>query len=146
MKHKPAIFALQRLHADLGGRIKDNKKEAGRLTESMKHVEAVLKLLEPGFNVARIAPRRRNRSNPLFKRGEIFREVLSLLRTTQGTPTTREIVETMLRKRGVTKPSATQIRSMVGAVHSSLRNHEGRSIETAGEGMPVRWRLIDGAR
>ena len=37
MKHQPAIFALERLHAELGGKIKDNKNEAARLAADMLH-------------------------------------------------------------------------------------------------------------
>ena len=41
-----ATHTLLQLHAELGGKIIDNKKEATRLAGSMRHVEAVLKLLE----------------------------------------------------------------------------------------------------
>jgi hypothetical protein len=47
MKHKPALYALERLHAELGGQIAQNKREAKRLAQAMVHVEAVLKMLEP---------------------------------------------------------------------------------------------------
>ena len=42
-----AKFTLERLHAELGGKILDNKAQAKRLAEAMKHVEAVLKMIEP---------------------------------------------------------------------------------------------------
>jgi hypothetical protein len=35
----------------------------------MMQVEAVLQMLQPGFSVASIAAKRRNKSNPWFKRG-----------------------------------------------------------------------------
>lgn len=50
MDHKPALYALLRFHAEIGGRIKDNKLQALKLIEDMKHVEAVLHMLEPGFS------------------------------------------------------------------------------------------------
>jgi hypothetical protein len=37
----PAVDYLVRLHADLGGKILANKKEAARLADAMKHVAAV---------------------------------------------------------------------------------------------------------
>jgi hypothetical protein len=61
-----AKFALEKLHAELGGKIKENKREAKRLAQCMKHVEAVLKMLEPGYNVRPISIRRR-KLNPWFK-------------------------------------------------------------------------------
>jgi hypothetical protein len=63
MEHKPALYALIRLHAELGGRIKDNQKEVEKLRADMVRVEAVLHMLEPGFNVRRIAAKRKPREN-----------------------------------------------------------------------------------
>jgi len=140
--HTPAIFALKRLHAELGGKIKANRKEAAQLTLNMKHVEAVLQMLEPGFDVRRIAARRKNRENPYFKRGTVFRTVLNILRAADGPMTTRQIVEALFRQRGNERPSTVAIRTMVGAVHSSLRNHQGKTVEAIGEGIPVKWRLL----
>jgi hypothetical protein len=36
MKHQPAMYALERLHAELGGQILQNKQEARRLAKCMK--------------------------------------------------------------------------------------------------------------
>jgi hypothetical protein len=47
-----------------------------KLRADMKHVEAVLDLLQPGFNARRIASRRKYNPNPLFKKGTTFRAVL----------------------------------------------------------------------
>jgi hypothetical protein len=74
-----ATSALEQLRAELAGKLQTNKRETQRLTQAMKHVEAVLKLLQPGYNVATIAVRRR-KSNPWFKRGTALRHVLEVLR------------------------------------------------------------------
>jgi hypothetical protein len=137
----PAVHALKRLHAELGGQIKDNRREAKRLAGLMKHVEAVLKMIEPDFNISSIAPRRRNKQASPYKRGEVFRAVLEVLRIADRPLTSREISEALLHKAGVATPPLKQIRDMVGAVHTSLRNHEGKTIERADSGMPARWRL-----
>jgi hypothetical protein len=42
----------ERLHAELGGKILDNRQEAERLGEQMMHVEAVIKMLDPAYNLA----------------------------------------------------------------------------------------------
>jgi len=36
----------------LGGKILDNRQEAERLGEQMMHVEAVIKMLDPAYNLA----------------------------------------------------------------------------------------------
>lgn len=38
-KRKPAVNYLVRLHADIGGNLKDNRKQFERRSEDMKHVE-----------------------------------------------------------------------------------------------------------
>ena len=52
-----AKFTLERLHAELGGKILENKKQAARLVADMKHVEAVLKMLDPDYDVRPIGIR-----------------------------------------------------------------------------------------
>ena len=46
--------------------------DAGPWQTAMQ-VEAVVKMLQPGFNVASIAAKRRNKGNPWFMRGALFR-------------------------------------------------------------------------
>jgi len=65
----PAVPFLVRLHADLGGQILENRKEAKRLADAMIHVEAVIRLFGPAYQVGRIAARRRYKGNGVFKRG-----------------------------------------------------------------------------
>ena len=142
MDHKPAIYALERLHAELGGKIKNNRKEAACLAESMRHVEAVIRLLEPSFDVRRITARRRYKSNPHFKRGHIFRAVVDKLRRANSALTSREITVALLRDQGIEKPPIAMLRNLYGAVHASLRNHKGKTVETVGEGMPAKWVII----
>src|SRR6266850_3133560 len=101
MKHQPAMFALERLHAELGGQILQNKKDAKRLAKAMVHVEAVLKMLEPGYDVRPIAVRRR-KPNPWFRRGTVFRHALDVLRTAEAPLTAREIVTAMIAAKGIT--------------------------------------------
>ena len=136
MEHKPALYALIRLHADLGGRIKQNAKEATKL----RTVEAVLKLLQPDFNARRIAARRKNNPNPLFKRGTIFRAVLDVLRAAPKPMTVEEIGVALFRSKGVLEPAKAERERMYGAVNASLENHLGKSV-ARDEGRPRRWRI-----
>lgn len=76
---RPAIQTLERLHAELGGKILANKQEHDNLAEQMRHVEAVLKMLDPSYEVRRIAVKRR-KANPWFKRGTLYRKALDVLR------------------------------------------------------------------
>lgn len=136
---RPAIRTLERLHSELGGQILENKAEAKRLAESMKHVEAVLKLLQPGYDVRPIAVKRR-KPNPWFKRGTVYRAAIDVLRVAEKPLTTREIIDRMLIAKGITNPDHKAVRDLGGAVSASLQNHRD-SVQAVGEGMPARWRL-----
>lgn len=141
-KH-PAVAYLVRLHADIGGRILENRKQAKRLIDDMKHVEAVLRMFDPSYNVAAIIGRRRINGNPWFKRGTLFRCAIDTLRIATKPLTARELVIAMLAAKGVQNPPAARVRSLRGGVTNSLRNNEGKTVERVGEGMPMRWRLRD---
>ena len=141
-KYTPAVFALKRLHAQLGGEIQDNRREAKRLAEAMKHVEAVLKMLAPSFNVSTIASRRRYKQHSPFKRGGGTRRMMDILRTAPGPMTSSQVAEAILRAAGVPEPTAEEIRNARGSVHATLRRYQGKSVEAVGDGFPVRWKLI----
>ena len=64
-----AVYTLKQLHAELAGKILDNKRERPNASGNpMVHVEAVIKLLNPAYSLRAIAIRRR-KPNPWFKRG-----------------------------------------------------------------------------
>jgi len=104
----------------------------------MMQVEAVLQMLQPGFSVAAIAAKRRNKSNPWFKRGTLFRSVVDVMRRA-GTPmTAREIADVLVAGKA---PEATrkQAVDLQAAILAALRKRNGGTV--VGEGAPARWRL-----
>jgi len=138
---KQACFTLDRLHAEIAGKIADNKREAKRLEQDMRHVEAVMKLLDPSFNANRVAVRRR-KPNPWFKRGTIFRHALEAMREAQEPLTATEITARMFRGVGVENPSRDDFRVIFGGVQASLRNNDGKTVQAIGEGRPLKWALL----
>jgi len=72
---------------------------------AMIQVEAVMQMLQPGLSVAAIAAKRRNKSNPWFKRGTLFRSAVDVMRRA-GTPmTAREIADALVADKA---PQATR--------------------------------------
>jgi hypothetical protein len=136
---KQALHTLKQLHAELAGKLIENGKEASRLRQSMKQVEAVMKLLEPSYNLRKIAVRRR-RLNPWFKRGTVFRHALDVLRTADEPLTARQIAGRMIAAKGVTDVRAKAVRDLAGSVNASLQNHDGNSVMRNGDGMPAEWK------
>jgi hypothetical protein len=139
-KH-PAVAFLVNLHADLGGRIKANRVEGERLAADMKHVEAVIRMFDPAYNVRAISLRRRNRANRWYKRGTMFRAVLDVLKASEGPLTVREIVRKLLAGLGEAEPDLKTIRDLEAGVRSTLARKAGKTVRNVGQGMPARWTL-----
>jgi hypothetical protein len=137
----PTLSALRRLHADLAGQLLENRDRATKLRQDMKHVEAVIKMVAPGYSLRAIATRRR-KPNPYFKRGTIFRSVLELLREAQEPLTASEITKRLLASKGVSEPSRDDLRNLFGGVERSLRNNDGKTVRRVGEGKPAIWALV----
>ena len=136
----PTLSALIKLHADIGGQILANRKQAQKLAQDMKHVEAVIRMFSPGYDVTAIAAKRRNKSNPWFKRGTLFRSAVDVLRNAETPMTAREITQRLLASRGVTA-SPKQVRDLQAGIQTSLRNKAGGAVIAVGEGFPVHWKL-----
>jgi hypothetical protein len=56
--------------------------------------------------------------------------------------TVREFVDAMIARMGIQNATAKQHEMLRQGVRSSLENHVGKTMERAGEGSPMRWRLI----
>src|SRR3984893_9454128 len=124
---RPAINTLERLHAELGGQILENKQRHGELSDQMRHVEAVIKMLDPGYSLRAISVKRRQ-SNPWFKRGTVDRRAVDALRTATEPLTAREIAELVLAAANVTDADKDAVADLTGSILASLRHHKGKGI------------------
>jgi len=102
----------------------------------MRHLEAVIRMFEPGYDVRRIAVRRRNRTNGLFKRGTLFRAALDTLRKAPEPMTTREVVEAMLVAKGIHEPSQKQLRGLFGGGTAAWSTAKARPLPASGKARP----------
>ena len=142
--NSPTLCALRRLHAEIGGKIIDNQKQAKRLRDDRKHVTAVIKMFSPKYDVKGIPARRRYKSNPWFRRGTLFRSALDVMRGASEPLTVGEIVNRMLAAKGVTSARIDQVRGLQSAVLASLRNREGKGrVQMADNRIPARWILAE---
>ena len=138
---RPAIQTLERLHSELGGKILENKQEHANLAEQMRHVEAVIKMLDPTFNLRRIAVKRR-KPNPWFKRGTVYRRAVDALRTAEQPLTAREIAERVLVAAKIANPNKAALADLTGSILASLRNHKGKGVQRTNDGSPAKWVII----
>jgi hypothetical protein len=134
------MSALEQLHAELAGKLQTNQQKGDTLAEAMKHVEAVLKLLQPGYNVTGISVRRR-KANPWFKRGTVLRHVYEVLRKANGPLTPREITDQMIADAGIANPDPAEVYKLAKSVSSALLNHRGADLVESLETGCRRWSL-----
>jgi hypothetical protein len=138
IKTKQAVLTLSQLHAELAGKLLQNKIAAVKIRTAMMQVEAVLKMLQPDFNIRVIAPKRRVIGNPWFKRGTLYRSAVDVMRRAGRPMTAREITDALIAEKA---PAATrkQAIDIQAAILASLRKRVGKTV--AGEGSPARWAL-----
>jgi hypothetical protein len=139
---KQAAYTLGLLHAELAGKLLENKRAAVKIRMSMMQVEAVLKMLRPDFNIALIAPKRRVIGNPWFKRGTLFRSAVDVMRRAGMPMTARQITDALIAEKA---PQATrkQAIDIQAAILAALRKRNGAMV--IGGGSPAQWRLVQEA-
>jgi hypothetical protein len=103
----------------------DNRQEAELLGEPMMHVEAVIKMLDPGYNLNRIAVKRRQ-ANRWFKRGTLYRKALDVLRTAEQPMTATDIAWAAMAAADVKMDDKKAVQILGQGIQASLRNHAGR--------------------
>src|SRR6266446_6425008 len=138
IKSKQAVLTLSQLHAELAGKFAENRNAGIEIKTAMMQVEAVLQL-QPSFDVrSSITAKRRNKSNPWFKRGTLDRSALDVLRTATAPMTAREIADALVAHKA---PQATrkQAIDLQAAILVALRKRNGGAV--VGEGTPARSRL-----
>jgi hypothetical protein len=119
----------------LAGKLMDNKRAAIKFRTALMQVEAVLQMLRLDFDIRTISAKRRNKSNPWFKRGTLYRSALDVLWMAQAPMTAREIAEAL--KADKAAPATRKLfTDLQAAVLAALRRRQGEAL--VGEGVPVR--------
>lgn len=114
------MYGLIKLHARLAGR-RDKK--------NLAHVRAIIKIVEPDFDMSAIRPKKCYRGNTWFKRGEMFPAALRVLRTASEPLTQNEIALRMLSFVGVDSPDAATRRIVRNAIKNTLPKYRGTVLE-----------------
>lgn len=135
MTHSPLMYGLIKLHARIDGQIKQDKK-------NLEHVRAVIKIVEPNFDVDGIKPKKTTRKNPWFKPGEMFLTVLDVLREAKEPLLQTEIAKRMLAKKGVQNPTQENLRDVRNAIHNTLPRYDGKAIKSEGPKKHRRWSAL----
>jgi hypothetical protein len=138
-----AVPQLVHLHARLTAKLATSLETSNRTAADIGHIEAVIRLFDPAYDVRRIPGRRRNVGNPWFKRGTMFRAALDVLRKANAPMTTMQMAKRVIAAKGGREPTRDQLRKMDAAIRSCIAKNAGKSVRRVGEVTPARWRLWD---
>lgn len=142
--NKYAIAALKHKRATLAGEIIQLERQARAMRDSLSHIDATLRLLNPDCDVDKI-PNKRTRSPKnvrLFKQGELQRLILSEFREANGKPvSSKAIVDRVM---GTIDVPSSGRHAIVRRITSNLAYMKRRGkVEPLGLVRGVRmWRLV----
>ena len=95
-----ALSALRNKRASLASEIVQLKRQLRHRKESLGHVDATLRLLDPSVDIDAIPNRRRPKRIKLFRQGELGRLILGVLRNADTPQSTAAIVSGVLAAGG----------------------------------------------
>jgi len=135
-----ALAALKQRRALLAAEIADLESHLRSRRDSLGHVDATLRLLDPSIRPDRIPNKRIVKRIRLFRQGELGCLILDAIRRADGQPiSTADIVASVIAAGG----HDMSVKSTVGPrVRGNLAYLQRRGkVERIGEGRETRWRL-----
>lgn len=143
MNQKSTLYAMAALkdrRASIASDILECERKLRHFRESLVHVDACLRILDPDAEPESIPNKRPIRRIKLFRQGELGRMILDALRQARNeTMTTTEIVDALLATGGHGESAR---RAITNRVRGNLKYLLDRGkVEKDLEGERVRWRL-----
>jgi len=135
------VNGLKKLHAELHAKLLRSRAEGTRYRFQMQNVERVIKMMRPNESLNALVVKRLYRPNPIFKRGEISRGALAVLRDAKKPLTADEIAAVMLKAKGIANPDRDHIKGVRTSLLTALKVYDGRHV-SGDHGRPKRWRAI----
>jgi len=135
-----ALSALKEKRSTLAGEILDYEKKVARRRGQLTHIDAVIKIMDPAFDLDSLPVKHISTRPKMFGRGEITRVVYDILRTASGPLTVPEITDAAMPALGKDEtqrmPISRQIRNKLN-YHMTNR----QTVKRDGEGRNARWSL-----
>lgn len=114
------VTALISKYRELSGKLAASEKECERLKADLSHIHATIRVFNADFDPGTIKPRRPYRRNPLFKRGNLVRTALDILRSADEPLTTRELTTRILEYHGIPPSNDHELEQLRKGLHSCL--------------------------
>jgi hypothetical protein len=135
-----ALSALRKKRAELASEIVHLERQLRHRKDSLGHVDATLRLLDPSIDTKEIPNKRYVKRVKLFRQGELGRMILGALRDGNGQPVTTAAVVTAILKAGGHGEAART--ALAPRIRSNLAYLERRRLVTKlGDRTSACWRL-----
>lgn len=133
------MSTLKDKRARIDGEIQMRRFQIMRLEIELAHVDAVIRMFQPGFDPSQIATKRTiRRSKAGTVRGSGTREALTVLRQTGEALTSREIANRILIKHGK-PPGGEESERLANTIHASLSRRKDGAISFDASAYPGKW-------
>jgi hypothetical protein len=136
-----ALSALRRKRAAIASEIVQLERQLRHRKESLVHVDATLKLLDPTIAVDDIPNKRITRRIKLFRQGELGRLILGTMRNAAAPIGTQDITTAILEAGGHGEEARSAVMPRVRGNLAYL--HRRRKVDKSGTGKGVRWSLVE---
>lgn len=134
-----ALAVLKDKRATLASEIVHLERQIRARKDSLAHVDATLKLLDPSIETGSIPNKRLSKRIRLFRQGELGRLILGALRSSERPLRTAEIVSAILSAGGHGESARATV---APRVRGNLAYLERRGkVEKISVGLQARWRL-----
>jgi len=133
------IAGLKRKYAELAGELRQARKTAHALKESMATIKATMKLFSAEAELAGVKPIAPSQSGKLFVQNQCSRAALDVLRTATEPLTIRQIAERVVEATEIGPVASKDMLSVCDAVKHALVKR--RDLVTATAERPARWAL-----
>lgn len=141
MAETHVISALVEKRARVDGLIKNRRYQIMLLEMELAHLDAVIKMFRPSYDIESVLPKRSFGKNPAgVPKGSGGRHAIQILRETGEALTAVEIAERSLTKlkKEISKESVTM---MASAIHSSLTRRKDGAAKFDANTHPGKWYL-----
>ena len=135
------ISALVDKRARIDGEIKARRYQIMRLEIELAHVDHVIKMFQPSYDLSKIATKRSFVKNPAgTPRGSGSREALTVLREAGEPLAASEIARRVLAKQG--RADTPESRGMLAnTIHSTFSRRKDGAVTLDATCYPALWRL-----
>ena len=142
MAETHVLSALFDKYSEILGQLKQAERQANSHSQSLAHIEAVIRLYRPEWTADGVKARKPHKPPRWPSRGAGMRTALAILRDATEPLTTRQIVLMVLDRLNMPEPDYDDLKLICSSFNSALRNKAARGGLTLIDGCPKRWAAV----